>query len=315
MCPVNYHKPRKESTAEPIDYLNWPVGFKRHFFDSGAFSLIAKAKKYARKTGKPETAYYDTQRFYRFMDGYAEFVKKYHYFFDHYSNMDAIPHAELSYRNQKYLEREHGLHPVPVFHYGNDLRWLKRYIEDGYDYIGIGAMARAKPLPRRAWLDRVFDFVCDTKDRCPRVRLHGFGVTGYRMMVRYPWYSLDSAAWTKLGGMGGIIMVPHRRDGKWTFDEPPYVLRVSEDSPQRGQLGKHFQTMSKAERKVIRDWLEHIDVPFGRMDGDVIAEYGVSTRHSERKRANLHFFEALRRSLPDYPWAFRGGKGKGFGIL
>lgn len=304
-----------------------PVGcIESHFFDSGSFTLRTKAHAWAaEKKGRKWRDYYRTAEFdayvYEYMDRYAAFVKKYSVAIDYYANVDVIPDPILTYRNQKYLEDKHGLKPVPVVHYGTDLKWLRKYIKEGYDLIGIGGLVGSFGSSGREpvflWLDQVFNLVCDNPKRLPCVRLHGFGATLYELLIRYPWWSVDSTTWTKIAAYGGIF-VPHLRKGKWDFAERPYNLQVSMESPSRSKRGKHYWTNPPAVQAIVRKWLDHIGIPLGAVDPDgQIAEFGVITRHTERRAANLHFFEGLRKWLPEYPWPFSHTAGlqrEGFGL-
>jgi hypothetical protein len=162
-------------------------------------------------------------------------------------------------------------------------------------------------------VDEAFRIVCKEPECLPVVKMHGFGVTGYLFLIRYPWFSVDSASWTKVGSFGSF-MVPHKRGGKFTFGREPYVIAVSNDSPQNKVKGRHYTTLSKAEQRIVREWLNEIGIPFGTSRGDEVIEYGVSNRHCERKIANLLFFERLRAWLPMYPWPFKVSKRVGFAI-
>lgn len=284
-----------------------------HFLDSGAFTLWTKAAKYAKENRCSQWDYYDTDEFYQYMDDYAKFVKKYQIAIDLYANVDAVGNAEITYRNQKYLEKKHNLSPVPVVHYKTDLKWLKKYMDEGYELIGLGGLVGSMNQDGcQYWIDRAFDLVCDQPSRLPKVKLHGFGVTSYELLLRYPWWSVDSSTWTKVGAFGGIL-VPHKRRGKFVFTEQPYVIKVSQESPTAKEQGRHYLTMSPTEQRIIREWLDEIRVPLGKMgdDGEKVEE-GVMTDHSYRRAACLLFFEKMRESLPEYPWPFRIGRQEGF---
>ena len=287
---------------------------KSHFLDSGAFTQWTESMKYAEDTGKDRWSFYRTKRFRQYMDDYATFVKKYQVAIDLCANVDAIGNPELTYRNQKYLEKR-GLRPVPVVHYKTDLKWLKRYMDEGYELIGLGGLVGSiKERSCRRWIDRCFDLVCDTPDRTPMVKLHGFGVTSYRILIRYPWWSVDSVTWAKAGGFG-VIMVPHKRRGKFVFNTHPYNIAISVESKRKEVAGQHYETLSRAERLVVDEWLDLIGIPLGRMEDGEVVEFGVSTRHTERRAANLIFFEKLCEWLPDYPWPFGGASATfGFGV-
>lgn len=299
-----------------IDFRSMAVGCKTHYLDSGSFSLWGQADQYAKRHPNDPWGFYSTKEFYDYLHAYVRFVKKFKAGIDYHSNVDVIGNPELTYRNQKLLEKK-GLTPVPVVHYKTDLKWLNKYIEEGYDYVALGGVVGSGSKPAcRDWIDRAFDLVCDQPSRLPRVRVHGFGVTTYDLMRRWPWYSVDSARWTKAGAYG-MILVPHMRGGRFVFDEMPYMVFVSSQSDSRGGLpGQTFAGLGKTEKKIVLAWLEEIRIPFGGYDADGnVLVHGVSTRHSERKAANLLFFERLRLSLPKYPWPFYGpAKGSGFGM-
>jgi len=250
------------------------------------------------------------------MDDYAAFVKKYQVAIDLYANVDAIPNGELTYRNQKYLEEKHGLSPVPVVHLASgSLKWLKRYIKEGYRFIGLGGLAgKASRDERRKWLDNCFEIVCDTPDRMPKVKIHGFGITAHPLLLRYPWWSVDSVTWAKVGGFGNILM-PRMRGGKFVFNEAPYLVSMSLESSKVKEADKHYLTMKPAERAVVEKWLEEIGIPLGKMEGEEVVDFGVLTRHTERRAANLLYFEKLRAWLPEWPWPYQVTKRTGFGFV
>jgi hypothetical protein len=285
---------------KPPDYRKMPLGVRWHFLDSGAFTLKTEAAKYAEKTGKSEWTYYDTKAHWKYVDAYCRFVKDHWQSIDYFANVDAIPNPVLTWRNQKYIEDAHGIEPVPVVHYRTDLSWLHHYVRRGYRYIGVGGLVgEAGSEECGRWLDSLFNLVCATPDRTPSVRLHAFGLTSVELMHRYPWYSVDSASWTKIASYGGIL-VPHRRKGEWDFTITPYVMKVADESPDRHRAGYHFHALPKREQQLIEDWLEHIGVPFG---SDTHA--GVINSHLIRKDACILFFELMKLSIPPYPWPFK----------
>lgn len=299
-----------------------PGCVESHFLDSGSFSLWSKAAKY--KEANPtagEWDYYDTEDFWQYVDDYAAFVKKNSAAIDLYANVDVIPNPKLTWRDQKYLEREHELRPVPVVHYRTNVldgqserNWLQHYIDQGHEIIALGGLVGSTAQDEcHKWLDQCFNHVCNNPKRLPCVKLHGFGVTSYSLMLRYPWWSVDSASWTKVGAFGGLL-VPKRRGGKYVYNVEPYIMKVSPESPQAAKKGQHFETLTPAEQTEVRDWLVEINVPLGKKVGDEIVEEGVVTHHSYRKAANLYFFERMRLSIPEWPWAFRTTRSKGFGI-
>lgn len=295
-----------------------PVGcVASHFLDSGAFSHVGLSEKYREDNpGAGEWAYYDTPEYWAYLDAYAAFVKKYAVAIDLYANVDVIGNSELTWRNQKYLEKTHKLTPVPVVHCGSRLEVLQHYVERDYPVVGLGGLVgKTSKRGARDWIDRCFDYVCDTRDRLPRVKLHGFGVTNFNLLVRFPWYSVDSATWTKVGAVGGIL-APRKRDKKFCFTVQPYIIKISHDSPGRKFKGQHLDSLSDSERKDVMEWIRECGVPMGKVgeDGEVLKE-GVRTWHRYRKIVNLMFFERLRAALPPYPRPFRSELPKNLGLF
>lgn len=288
-----------------MDIENKKIGrVKSHFLDSGAFTLWTTALKYHQETGCGRWDYYDTPEFWEYMDNYASFIKKYKIAIDLYANVDAINNPEITWRNQKYLEEKHGLLPVPVVHFGTDISWLKKYMEENYKIIGLGGLVGSTAKKGcRDWIDKCFDFVCNQPSRLPKVKIHGFGVTSYKFLLRYPWWSVDSAAWDKIASFGGIC-IPHKRRGKFIFTENPYIMKVSIEAPQL-KTKSHVLNLTKKEQEIIQDWLDYIDIPLGSLDkkGKVI-EKGIVTFHVYRRIANLYFYDMMAKSLPKYPWPF-----------
>lgn len=293
------------------------VYVESHFLDSGAFTQLTKAIRYAKENNCSRWDYFDTPSFWEYLNGYANFVKKYKIAIDLYANLDVIPDPELTWRNQQYLEKKHGLKPVPIVHYGTNLKWLKMYIQKGYKLIGLGGLVgNTVKQECREWIDSCFNFVCDNPKRLPEVKLHGFGITGWKYMWRYPWWSVDSAAWDKAASYGGIY-VPKKKGTDWAFDKPPYVIKVSAESPERHKRGNHFLTLGPAEQQHLQDWIDFLGLPMGKWEAnedsekDIVIEQGVVTFHVYRRIANLHYFKMMSDALPKYPWPFNPSSRKG----
>ena len=306
-------KEKKWKVAEEIDGQCWDTSVgcvDFHFLDSGSFALWSRSQDWAKETGKAVESYYDQPSFYEYMDSYANFIHANNSWIDAYANVDVIPNPELTWRNQQYLENEHRIEPVPVIHYTTDTSWITRYIEEGYDYIGLGGLVGSTNKAEcQAWLDKAFDCICG--GGLPRVQVHGFGVTSYHLLTRYPWTTVDSTSWAKSGGFGNIY-VPRKRKGKFVFDVEPFVIAVSLDSSKLGDSGQHYNTLTEAEQDLVLEWLDYIDVPLGEVVGNLITKWGVRTRHTDRQKANILFFEAVADNLPKWPWKYKSHRQETF---
>lgn len=278
---------------------------RRLFLDSGAHSLYSlHVMNVNHKFGYD---WYESKEFYAYCDQYAAFVKKYAKGVDYYANVDVIFNPELTWKAQKYLEDKHGLNPVPVVHHGTALSWLDRYLRAGYKFVGIGGLGQeATADDYRKWADGVFSRLCSGADRLPCVRTHGFAMTSFSLMRRHPWWSVDSASWAKNAGFGNIF-VPHKRNGRFTFDVEPYTIGFSTSSDTKAKKNQHYLTLSKGARAVVEEWLEFNGVQLGIMyDGqpDDPKEQGVLNHYGTRATCNLRYFQMLCESIPPYPRPF-----------
>lgn len=70
--------------------------------------------------------------------------------------------------------------------------------------------------------------------------------------------------------------------------------RSKRKNPKSG--APFVESLSPKEQRIVRDWWEYIGVPAEAVEGVVIRD------GQERYRANLLFFEWVRRQLPHYPW-------------
>lgn len=288
------------------------------FFDSGAHSLYNlhvfnqrdrdRTKRYEWYQGKGKQLFSD--EFKAYMDKYAEFIKSQGEGIDYYATVDVIYSPELSWESQKYLEDKHGLKPVPVIHAHTPLKWVERYIKKGHDYIGIGGLGQESSFMTYAkWGDRLFEMLCPGPKHLPIIKTHGFAMTGFELMKRYPWYSVDSTSWAKAAGYGWVY-IPHKRNGRFIFDkEIPHFLSFSFRHFRAMSMPgkKHYFSLTANEKKIVHEWLDLIRVPFGEVCEHTGKTFksGVYNHYGARAIANLIFYQAFVDSLPDWPWEFR----------
>lgn len=285
---------------------------KEHvFLDSGAFTLNMKMNQAAKK-GQSSKDFYKSKVFWDYVDAYGKFVRKYKKQFDFYANVDTSNFPKITWKVQKYLENEYGLHPLPVIHHGEDLKWLEKYLEAGYDFICIGGVAKNKsfsfPGKFTSWGDKAFKIICPQEnDFLPTIKVHGFGMSDIRTMTRYPWYSVDSVTWKKMSYYGQIL-VPRKYRGKWDFKTNPIVLFVDPQSKytvRDGNSGRHFLFLSDSAQKTVLEWLDLIDVPFGKSKSDGSIEIpGVTNEALYRCQATIRYFREMVKTLPTWPWSF-----------
>ena len=167
------------------------IRYNKHsmFLDSGAFSMFTLGAEID-------------------LDAYGQFIAERPDYIEVASNVDAIGAGREadSYANQKYLESlKLPVAVCPVHHARDDDRWLVKYLDQGYDYIFLGGMVPESTPYLLGWLDHIWDKYLALPDGTARVKIHGFGLTTFELMDRYPWFSVDSTSWVQIGMFGNIL--------------------------------------------------------------------------------------------------------------
>lgn len=297
------------------------------FLDSGAFSAWTKGTDID-------------------IDEYCDFVLKHINVIDAVANLDVIPgswgskltkeeverSAKQGWENYRYMLKR-GVPQdklVHIFHQGEDFKWLRRMAK--LPYIGLSPANDKTTEQKINWLDRCMRYVTD-EDGMPINKWHGFGVTSLKIMLRYPWYSVDSTSWVQ-GGRTGTIFVPRYRNGQWIYDENSWKVVVSSRSPTTKEAGKHINTIPPKQKEVIEHyihskgyrlgkstfkqvdqnhtlqqgerWVEKkAEIKNGKRLLEVVEEEGLCNRHELRDEINIAYFTDLEQSMSDWPWSFK----------
>ena len=289
------------------------------FMDSGAFSAFTKDTEVNLKE-------------------YIDFLKGNKHIIDIYANLDVIGEnggaadensAKKTLQNQRRMEKA-GLSPLPVFHYGEPYKYLEYYIEK-YKYIALGGLVGANTGKLVSWLDVCFSkYICGP-DGLPKIKIHAFGVTSLRLMLRYPWYSVDSTSWVMMG-RNGMIMVPIYRDSHYIYDENSWKLGVSNRSSDLSKKGQHIQNISKRKKEMALHYIHQkgyklgnsefktVDEKYKPQDNErwadkkligakkrlleIVLEPGLSNKYTLRDELNIIYFNDLEAQWKKWPWSF-----------
>jgi hypothetical protein len=198
------------------------------FLDSGAFTAFTK-----KETIPPEL--------------YAQYVKDTAGYWSVCSSLDVIGSGEAAAQAswdmyQRLLDLDAPV--IPVFHVREPDVWLDRYLELDTPYLAIGGMVPETKGWLRDRLDGLWGRILTDASGRPRTHVHGFGLTTFDLMFRYPWYSVDSTSWLMTGVYGACVLpIPDVVGG------PPKIRRVffSTESPQARNLdGWHYHALTVA---------------------------------------------------------------------
>lgn len=188
---LSYHYVRQIQRPLPDEVARWFVDLPDPvlFLDSGAFSAMTQ--------GAPIDVH-----------DYGRWLQKYAWRCHVYSNLDVIGDgdrsAEGTWTNQRVLEDEYGLSPLPVFHVGEPWSALDRLLEAGYTYIALGGLVGRPTTSVMPWLVRCFRVVDGA------AVFHGFGLTSWTELLSLPWYSVDSSSWSAGSRYGSLVLFDDR---------------------------------------------------------------------------------------------------------
>jgi hypothetical protein len=150
---------------------------RKLFVDSGAFSSFTMGKQLS-------------------ISDYCDYIHKYKKYIEVYALMDVIGDYKKTEENLKYMESR-GLNPLPVFHYGSPFSELEKLLEK-YDYIALGGLVPlALQQPKlQAHLDKCFARIYKKYRESGKLhKIHGFGMTNFKLWKKYPFFSVDSTSW------------------------------------------------------------------------------------------------------------------------
>lgn len=146
------------------------------FVDSGGYTARIRGKKI------------DVEEYAGFLEGHKDFI-------DVAANLDTS-NVEETQRNYKYLKNMcPDVKILPVYHLSDWMNPKYRYLLEEFmaevDYIALGGMAGV-PVSEET-LQKFLNY-CFAKTT-NKWKLHGFGMTGKKILQTYPFYSVDSTSW------------------------------------------------------------------------------------------------------------------------
>ena len=186
---LSYHYFKKHNLHELMDkyFGNKPP---KIFVDSGAFSSMTLGSEIN-------------------LESYIDWIKRYQDIMTIYANLDFINDPVKTYENQKKME-DAGLKPIPVFHTGESIEWLQRYIDEGYTYICLGGMVPYSSDRKKliTWISKCFNTAAESGKP---IKFHGFGMTSFDLMKAYPWASCDSSSWSTSFRFGNVHIFDEKK--------------------------------------------------------------------------------------------------------
>jgi hypothetical protein len=170
-------------------------------------------------------------------------------------NLDVIPGAmdrvatpqefveaiEKSEANYKILKKRYGDRVIPVYHRTEGESQLLAVARMN-DYVGVGFGPKTSEEYRVAHAEEVLAIL-----KPMGKTVHGLATTGYEMLKRVPFDTVDSATWLYIAAMGGVMFVDDRNEIR--------NLAISSSSPKQSELRQHYNSLSHEEQRLIGERL------------------------------------------------------------
>lgn len=154
---------------------------------------------------------------------------------------------------------------VPVFHRGENWKWLEKFLDFGCPYVGLAPRFDGTAMTRRiTFINEAKKYIYDSAGK-PIVKVHGFGITNHTMMTDFKWYSVDSASHTQLASWGSIL-VPKLKGNEWDFRAQPYRVFCSVIANKRHSAEHHLLAMKEqrpALFAIVKRWLDEHKIGLG----------------------------------------------------
>jgi hypothetical protein len=188
-------------------------------------------------------------------EAYAEYVKTHSDIFKVCVNLDVIGDGKKSFENWKWFY-DKGVKLMPVYHVGTDEKFLKKYLEKA-DYVGLGAIANLSATRRIKGLQKIWDSYLLNKDGTAKVKVHGMGLTAVPILVRFPWYSVDSVSPVLQAGYGGVYF-PRLENGELNYLKlDMYKISGMSKAHVTGMVASYFnlpKSILKAYGKLVESY-------------------------------------------------------------
>jgi len=277
---VSYHYYKKVKLAKWADQFDRPLMI---FADSGAYSAESQG------------ATIDIKEYMRWLEQEAACITT-------YANLDVIGDAAATHTNQIKMEKS-GFVPMPVFHAGEELKWLDRYLEK-YPLIGLGGLVGRPKAASWSWIVKVFR---RARERNSPAVFHGFGTTTFKIVADLPWYSVDSSTW----GVGfryaevflfdpwKLRLVRARLFNPQSVAKRAEIIRFYGGDPERLKSRDGYR-YSYIAALSARSWqqfelycrLRHGEIGLPGQSGGLHAHMAMAPSDGERLRAGLHLYLA-----------------------
>lgn len=219
--------------------------------DSGAFTLYQKYKK--------NNEVLPDEVLQQYVDDYIDFLNEWGEDLFCFVAVDSVPDptnvdqsfAQKTWDNYLYmyskLKESVRDKLIPVFHYGEDFKWLRNMLEyrheDGspVDYIGLAISLEGTRKVRITWGQECMKII--ERSSNPNVKTHAFGVGVKSVLDNINVTSTDATSWVKRAAYGMISI----------DDKTIYVSDIQKKKLCGNHYGERSMAFQEEVEKIIKD--------------------------------------------------------------
>lgn len=219
--------------------------------DSGAFTLYQKYKK--------NNEVLPDEVLQQYVDDYIDFLNEWGDELFCFVAVDSVPDptnvdqsfAQKTWDNYLYmyskLKESVRDKLIPVFHYGEDFKWLRNMLEyrheDGspVDYIGLAISLEGTRKVRITWGQECMKII--ERSSNPNVKTHAFGVGVKSVLDNINVTSTDATSWVKRAAYGMISI----------DDKTIYVSDIQKKKLCGNHYGERSMAFQEEVEKIIND--------------------------------------------------------------
>lgn len=204
------------------------------------------------------------------IDDYCDFINEIGDYIEVFVAVDEVPNpaamdytmAEKTWNNYLYMLKK--INPkyrdklIPVFHYGEDFKWLKNMLEytheDGshIDYIGLAISLEGTRKVRINWANQCRKIILESSN--PNVKTHAFGVGVKSVLDHIDVTSTDATSWVKRAAYGMIAI----------NDKTIFISKRHEELCNE----KAFYFYSKGAQEAIKEEIKKRGFDFDELQND-----------------------------------------------
>lgn len=272
---------------------------RRIALDSGAFTMFMKYGIRREGIEHSDFSFYESEKFAKIFDNYVTWALENKDKLTYYVSLDVPFNPELSWKLYQQLKAK-GLNPMPVVHYSEDLKWLKKYMDET-DYIGIGGVGGRQCTIQQyvRWGDPVFKMLGAPVGGAakPSHRIHGFALTQFDVLQRYYWFSVDSTTCWRAATNGSFVIPQVQVHGKkitYDYTGRPFWFPCT---ARRGGASANIHKSGDLYQKIAREYIASLHLEFNEM----------SESYIQRNAVSFHYFYQAAQQLGekrDYPFLF-----------